>query len=457
MNIDTKIRKIPNWPKEGVLFYDITTLFEDKEAFHYVVDELCRPYENMQIDKVVGIDARGFLLASSMAYKLSAGVTIVRKKGKLPYKTISRNYTLEYASATIEMHEDAIKNGEIVIVVDDLVATGGTMTATTELVEQLGGIILGISWIVDLQFLGGSKKISGYNCNYLISYDNEEVEDKTQKYLNTDQSALTETTANKQIKIGIIGGSGLENLNILENKKQKKINTPFGAPSDLVTTGRIGNTEVVIIPRHSRYHNIKPSDVNYRANIWAMKELDVTHILATTACGSLKEKIKPGDFIILDQFIDRTTKRAQTFYEGRVCHIPMAEPFCYKLRTLVYQTAQELEITTHPQGTAITIEGPRFSTKAESNLFRSWNADIINMTTVPEVVLAREAGICYQAIAMATDYDCWRETGDSVDIQQILEVIKQNANKMEKLLIEVILKINFTECKCSKDIENAVI
>ncbi len=258
-------------------------------------------------------------------------------------------------------------------------------------------------------------------------------------------------------KIGIIGGSGLENLDILQNKKQLKINTPFGAPSDLVTTGKIGNTKVVIIPRHGRHHNIKPSDVNYRANIWAMKRLRVTHILATTACGSLKEEIKPGDFVILDQFIDRTTKREQTFYEGRVCHIPMAEPFCHKLRALAYQTARELEITVHPQGTAITIEGPRFSTIAESNLFRSWGADIINMTTVPEVVLAREAGICYQAIAMATDYDCWRETGDSVDIQQILKIMKQNANKIEKLLIKIIPKINFTDCKCQEDIKGAVI
>ncbi|MFA5317988.1 MAG: S-methyl-5'-thioadenosine phosphorylase [Patescibacteria group bacterium] len=452
MNIDSKIRKIPNWPKEGVLFYDITTLFEDKDAFKYVVDKLCQPYEGIKIDKIVGIDARGFLLASSMAYKLGAGVAIVRKKGKLPHKTISRDYTLEYGSNTIEMHEDAIKPGERVVVVDDLVATGGTMKAATELVGQLEGIIMGISWIVDLPFLGGSRKLNGYNCYNLIRYNNEEVENKNE--------AVEEETAQasgRAVKVGIIGGSGLENLDILQDKKQEKINTPFGAPSDLVTTGKIGEMDVVILPRHGRNHTIKPTDVNFRANIWALKELGVTHILAATACGSLKEEIKPGDFVILNQFIDRTTKRAQTFYEGRVCHIPMAEPFCNKLGILAYQTARQLGIPAHPKGTVVTIEGPRFSTKAESNLFRFWNADVVNMTVVPEAVLAREAGICYQSIAMSTDYDCWREETESVTTEGFLEVMKQNAEKMEKLLVEVVRKIDFIECKCREDIKSAVI
>jgi len=451
MNIDAKIRKIPDWPKEGVLFYDITTLFEDREAFKYVVDKLCRPYENMRIDKVVGIDARGFLLASSMAYKLGAGVSIVRKKGKLPYKTISRDYTLEYGADSLEMHEDAVKNGERVVVVDDLVATGGTMLAAAGLVGQLGGIIMGISWVVDLPFLGGSRKLSGYNCYNLIRYEDEKI---NKAEMDNPVSSQNEK---QKIKIGIIGGSGLENLDILQDKRQEKINTPFGAPSDLATIGKIRDVEVVIISRHGRNHTIKPTDVNFRANIWALKGLGITHILAATACGSLREEIRPGDFVILNQFIDRTTKRAQTFYEGRVCHIPMAEPFCGRLGSLAYQAALGLGITAHPQGTAVTIEGPRFSTKAESNLFRSWNADIVNMTTVPEAVLAREAGICYQAIAMATDYDCWRETENSVNIQKVLTVMKNNADKMEKLLAEIIPKIDFMECECRHDIESAVI
>lgn len=447
MNLDSKIRKIPNWPKPGILFYDVTTLFENKEAFRYVVDEMCRPYEFMQIDKIVGIDARGFLLASGMAYKLGAGVSIVRKKGKLPYKTISRDYTLEYASETIEMHEDTIRPGERVVVVDDLVATGGTMKATCELVEQLGGVIVGVSWIVDLPFLGGSEKIANYNCHCLIKYESEKTEDKK----------TVEQGNNRTIKVGIIGGSGLENLDILEDKKKEKINTPYGAPSDLVTIGRTGGIEVVIIPRHGSEHTISPTNVNYRANIWAMKELGVTHILAPTACGSLKEEIRPGEFVILDQFIDRTTKRRQTFYEGRVCHISMAEPFCPKLRDLVYKTVQELGIHSHPQGTVVTIEGPRFSTKKESRIFRLWDGDVINMTTVPEVVLAREAGICYANIAVVTDYDCWRESAEAVTLEMIIETMKKNDENIKRLLVEIIPKINYIECECRRAIETAVL
>ena len=173
MNLDQKIRKIPNWPKAGVLFYDITTVFEDPEGYKYIIDELAKPYEGQKIDKVVGIDARGFLLAGSVAYKLGTGVSLVRKKGKLPYKTIQRDYTLEYASNTIEMHEDTIKKGEKILLIDDLVATGGTIKAAAEMIEELGGEIVGISFVIDLPFLGGSEKLKDYNVNYLIKYDSE--------------------------------------------------------------------------------------------------------------------------------------------------------------------------------------------------------------------------------------------------------------------------------------------
>lgn len=466
MDLDAKIRKIPNWPKPGVLFYDVTTLFEDKGAFRYVVDEMCQPYQYQAIDKIVGIDARGFLLASSMAYKLGAGVSIVRKKGKLPYKTISRDYTLEYASETIEMHEDTIKRGERVIIVDDLVATGGTMKAACELVEQLGGVIVGVTWVVDLPFLGGFRKLGGYQCHYLIKYDSEKI-DSPSNYLESGSNVSNDE---RRVKVGIIGGSGLENMDILQDKKEEKIETPYGRTSDVVVTGKISVlsagsppagprhfVEVVIIPRHGREHTIKPTDVNSRANIWVMKELGVTHILAPTACGSLREEIKPGDFVILDQFIDRTTKRQQTFYEGRVCHIPMVEPFCPKLREVIYKTAIELGIASHAKGTAVTIEGPRFSTKAESYLFRSWGADVVNMTTVPEVVLAREAGICYSAIAMATDYDCWREATEAVTLEMVFETMKKNAEKMGRLLVEIIKRIDYTGCECREAVKTAIV
>ena len=182
--LDQKIRKIPNFPKEGILFYDVTTLFEDAEVFKKVIDELSQPYAGQKIDKIVGIDARGFLLASTMAYKLGAGISIVRKKGKLPYKTHFATYQKEYGPDTIEMHEDTIKPGEKVIIVDDLLATGGTMLATIDLVKQMGGEIVGIDFVINLTFLPGEKllKENGYSIHYLISYDNEDVKKADQNW-----------------------------------------------------------------------------------------------------------------------------------------------------------------------------------------------------------------------------------------------------------------------------------
>ncbi len=173
MDLKKHVREIPDWPKKGVNFKDITTLLEDEKIFKYIIDELTKPYLEQNIDKVVGIDARGFLLAPAIAYKLEAGISIVRKKRKLPAKTISQDYVLEYASNTVEMHEDTIKASERVIIIDDLVATGGTIEATIKLVEKMKGQIVGISYIIDLPFLGGSKKIAKYNTNHLISYDHE--------------------------------------------------------------------------------------------------------------------------------------------------------------------------------------------------------------------------------------------------------------------------------------------
>ena len=191
-----------------------------------------------------------------------------------------------------------------------------------------------------------------------------------------------------------------------------------------------------------------PTKVPFRANIWALKETGCTHILATTACGSLREEIKPGDLVFLDQFIDNTKHRNLTFFEDKVIHTPMAEPFCITLRELLVKASRELGLSFHPQGTIVTIEGPRFSTKAESHMFRGWNADVINMSTVPEVILAREVGICYQSIAMATDYDCWREGEEPVTWEIVMKVMEQNADNVKKLLLAVVPQIDFYECGC---------
>ena len=260
------------------------------------------------------------------------------------------------------------------------------------------------------------------------------------------------------MKIGIIGGSGLEDQKILKEAKEISVSTRFGYPSSALTTGKISNVDVVIISRHGKNHTINPTNVNYRANILALKEQGCTHILATTACGSLRKDIKPGHFVFCDQFIDRTTKRNSTFYDiGRVCHIPMAEPFCKKLRAILTESAAKMMLGHHKNGTVVTIEGPRFSTKAESLMFRQWNADVINMSTIPEAVLAREAGICYAIVAMSTDYDCFMEDRQPVTIDEVLKVMKKNAENVKKLIVEVIPKINYIECKCKEDIKTSVI
>ncbi|XP_043370559.1 S-methyl-5'-thioadenosine phosphorylase isoform X3 [Dermochelys coriacea] len=218
-------------------------------------------------------------------------------------------------------------------------------------------------------------------------------------------------------------------------------------PSDALILGKIKNVDCVLLARHGRHHTIMPTNVNFRANIWALKEEGCTHILVTTACGSLREEIQPGDIVMIDQFIDRTIKRHSTFYDGfysnlpGVCHIPMAEPFCTKTREVLMEIAKKHGIKCHSKGTVITIEGPRFSSRAESLMFRNWGADVINMTTVPEVVLAREAGICYASIAMATDYDCWKEHEEAVSVDKVLKTLKENANKATSILLTAIPQI----------------
>jgi len=259
------------------------------------------------------------------------------------------------------------------------------------------------------------------------------------------------------VKIGIIGGSGLDDPKIIKDAKEIVVSTPYGKPSSALTIGKIKGVDVVILARHGKKHEIMPTNVPNQANIHALKEQGCTHILATSACGSLKEEIKPGDFVLVDQFIDRTTKRKSTFYEkDHVCHIPMGEPFCDYLRDLIKKTADELNYPTHEKGTVVTVEGPRFGTKAESNLFRQWKADVVNMSTVPECVLAREAGICYAVIAMSTDYDCWKE--QVVNIGDVLKVFKENAEKVKNLIIKTIPKIKDNlECRCRNDIKTALI
>ncbi|MDD5148477.1 MAG: S-methyl-5'-thioadenosine phosphorylase [Candidatus ainarchaeum sp.] len=256
--------------------------------------------------------------------------------------------------------------------------------------------------------------------------------------------------------IGIIGGSGLEDPRIIKDFEEKEIPTPFGKPSDKIVLGKIEKTGVAIVSRHGKKHSINPTNVPYKANIWALKELGCTHILATTACGSLREKIRPGQIIFPDQFIDFTKKRGYTFFDSeKVMHIPLADPFCHCLSKMLAKTAKELGLEFHEKGTIITIEGPRFSTRAESKMFRMLGADIVNMSTVPEVILARELGICYQSIAMATDYDCWKGA-ETVDIETVMKAMAKNSENVKKLIAKTIPKIPAKKsCECEEHAKKA--
>ncbi len=246
-------------------------------------------------------------------------------------------------------------------------------------------------------------------------------------------------------KIAIIGGSGLENPAILKNATDRKVDTPYGPTTSDFKCGVINDREVAILSRHGRQHTIPPTQVNNRANLWAIREIGCSHILATTACGSLRQEIGRGDFVVLDQFIDFTRHREVTFFESfeprEMKHTPMADPFDDFLRKIFIETGMELGLKIFERGTVITIEGPRFSTRAESNMFRAWGADVINMSTAPEAILANELGIPYAAVAMSTDYDCWKTDEAPVTWGDVLKVFNQNVSKVIDLLIASIGKI----------------
>jgi 5'-methylthioadenosine phosphorylase len=245
--------------------------------------------------------------------------------------------------------------------------------------------------------------------------------------------------------VGIIGGSGLDDPDILGSPSDITVDTPYGGPSSSLHSGTIGGTKVLLIARHGRGHTIPPTQVNNRANIWAMKESGATHIVTTTAVGSLREQIGRGDLAILDQFIDFTRHRKVSFFEafepGQMKHTPMADPFSDDLRKAIIETCRDLEIPCHERATVVTIEGPRFSTRAESHMFRSWGADVINMSIAPECILANELQIPYATIAMSTDYDCWKDDEEPVTWEAVLQTFLQNAEKVTRILVELIPRI----------------
>ena len=240
-------------------------------------------------------------------------------------------------------------------------------------------------------------------------------------------------------KLGIIGGSGLYNMEGFVKTKWKKINTPWGKPSDDILIAKLGSEEICFIPRHSRGHKINPTNINFRANIDAMKQLGVTDIISVSAVGSLKENLEPGKFVIVDQFIDRTFSRTKTFFDEEiVAHVSMAKPTSPGLSDCCEAALKKLNIKNQKGGTYVVMEGPQFSTLAESNLYRTWGADIIGMTNMPEAKLAREAEIRYCTVAMVTDYDCWHPDHDEVDVSMVIQTLMKNSSNAQNMIKEVI-------------------
>jgi 5'-methylthioadenosine phosphorylase len=248
-----------------------------------------------------------------------------------------------------------------------------------------------------------------------------------------------------QVKIGIIGGSGLYKMEALKDVQELTIDTPFGKPSDAFIQGNLDGTPVVFLARHNRNHTILPTELPFRANIYAMKSLGVEYIISASAVGSLKAEAKPLDMVIPDQFIDRTRNRVSTFFgEGIVAHITFGDPVCPKLADVIYQSAKSADlggIDVHHGGTYVCMEGPAFSTKAESNLYRSWDATIIGMTNLQEAKLAREAEIAYATLALVTDYDCWHPDHDSVTVEMVVANLHKNAENAQKVVREVVKRI----------------
>ena len=243
----------------------------------------------------------------------------------------------------------------------------------------------------------------------------------------------------KNRKLGIIGGSGLYKMEGFEKTKWKKINTPWGKPSDEILIAKLEKEEICFIPRHSRGHKINPTNINFRANIDAMKQLGVTDIISVSAVGSLKEDLEPGKFVIVDQFIDRTFSRTKTFFDEEiVAHVSMAKPTSQGLSDCCEAALKKLNIKNQKGGTYVVMEGPQFSTLAESNLYRSWRADVVGMTNMPEAKLAREAEIRYCTVAMVTDYDCWHPDHDEVDVSMVIQTLMKNASNAQNMIKEVI-------------------
>jgi 5'-methylthioadenosine phosphorylase len=259
--------------------------------------------------------------------------------------------------------------------------------------------------------------------------------------------------------LGVIGGSGLYEMEGMKNVRQVVVRTPFGAPSDAITVGELEGRTLAFLPRHGRGHRFSPSQINYRANVYAMKKIGADAILSISAVGSMKERIRPGDIVVVDQFYDLTKFRPNTFFsDGVAGHISFADPVCPDLAGAAFAAARKVVKRVHRGGTYLCMEGPAFSTRAESEIHRKWGVDVIGMTNMPEAKLAREAEICYATLALATDYDCWHAVKEDVSVEAILDILRRNVENSKRIILEVARRLPLPgACRCGESLKNAII
>jgi len=270
---------------------------------------------------------------------------------------------------------------------------------------------------------------------------------------------MTRKKQGQRVTVGVIGGSGLYDIEGLTSARSIRVRTPFGAPSDAITVGSLEGVRVAFLSRHGRGHLLNPSGINYRANIFALKSLGVSHVISVSAVGSMKESIQPGDVAVPDQFIDLTKRRVSTFFdEGIVAHVAFGEPVCAELRQALLSAGERVGATLHRTGTYLCMEGPQFSTKAESRLYRQWGVDVIGMTNMPEAKLAREAELCYATMALVTDYDCWHETEEAVTVEAVLGTLHRNVALAKQILRAVMPSFaNPIDCPCHRALDHAIL
>ncbi len=272
-------------------------------------------------------------------------------------------------------------------------------------------------------------------------------------------SSMKRTRSKMPATVGVIGGSGLYDIEGLKDVREVRVRTPFGSPSDAIVLGTLEGAGIAFLSRHGRGHRLNPSDINYRANIYALKSLGVSRVISVSAVGSMKESIRPGDVVLPDQFIDLTKRRASTFFEqGLVAHVAFGDPVCAALARELSAGGERLGASLHRGGVYVCMEGPQFSTKAESRLYRQWGVDVIGMTNMPEAKLAREAELCYATLALVTDYDCWHETEDPVTVEAILETLHRNVTLAKRWLAAVVPAVAaLPACSCQSALTNAIV